>query len=284
MPKSTAPQPFFQKHAWLLVTLVIIAVALVGIYQFGWVQPADEEASIPREMTGRMTYEVVQAYDHDPLSFTQGLVFEDGIFYESAGLYGQSSLRKVDLATGEVLQQVDLPAVYFAEGLTAWGAQLIQLTWQEHSGFIYDKDSFSQIGAFEYATEGWGLTQDGERLIMSDGSSTLFFLDPETFEVLDTVTVTDQGREIVNLNELEWIRGEVFANIWQTDAIVRIDPETGEVLGWIDLGGLLPAEERSPETNVLNGIAFDPQANRLFVTGKLWPRLYEIRLVPVGED
>ncbi len=284
MPEPTAPKPFFQKYAWLAVTLVIIAVAVVGIYHFGWVRPADEEASLPREMTGRMTYEVVQVYPHDPQTFTQGLIFEDDIFYESAGLYGQSSLRKVDLATGEVLQQVDLPAVYFAEGLTAWGDQLIQLTWQEHRGFVYDKNSFSQVGVFEYATEGWGLTQDGERLIMSDGTSTLYFLDPETFEVLDRVTVTDQGREIVNLNELEWIRGEVFANIWQTDDIVRIDPETGEVLGWIDLTGLLPEEERSPETNVLNGIAFDSQDNRLFVTGKLWPRLYEIRLAPVGDD
>lgn len=284
MPKPTAPKSFFQKYAWLAVTLVIIAVAVVGVYHFGWVQPADEEASLPRVMTGRMTYEVVQAYPHDPLAFTQGLIFEDGIFYESAGLYGQSSLRKVDLATGEVLQRVDLPAVYFAEGLTAWGDQLIQLTWQEHSGFVYDKDSFTQTGTFEYATEGWGLTQDGERLIMSDGTSTLYFLAPETFAVLDRVTVTDLGREIANLNELEWIQGEVFANIWQTDDIVRIDPETGEVLGWIDLSGLLPEEERGPETNVLNGIAFDPQDNRLFLTGKLWPRLYEIRLVPVRDD
>jgi glutamine cyclotransferase len=179
---------------------------------------------------------------------------------------------------------MDLPEVYFAEGLTDWGDQLIQLTWQEHSGFVYDKDSFSQVGAFEYATEGWGLTQDGERLIMSDGSSTLFFLDPETFAVLDTVAVTDQGREIINLNELEWVWGEVFANIWLTDDIIRIDPETGEVLGWIDLSGLLPEEERRVDTNVLNGIAFDPQDNRLFVTGKLWPKLYEIRLVPLGDD
>ena len=284
MPKSTDSPSFFQKYAWLLVTLAIIAVAVVGIYQFGWLQRFDANASVPREMTERMTYEVVQAYDHDPLSFTQGLVYEDGIFYESAGLYGQSSLRKVDLATGDVLQRVDLPAVYFAEGLTDWGDQLIQLTWQEHSGFIYDKDSFSQTGAFEYPTEGWGLTQDGERLIMSDGSSTLFFLDPETYEVLDTVTVTDQGDEIVNLNELEYIEGEVFANIWLTDNIIRIDPATGEVLGWIDLSGLLPEEERRVDTNVLNGIAYDPQDNRLFVTGKLWPKLYEIRLVPLGED
>jgi glutamine cyclotransferase len=274
----------FSKYLWLVITALIIAGAYYGIYKLDWIKAPDDDASVPGTLAEMMTYEVVQAYPHDPGSFTQGLIFEEGIFYESAGLYGESSLRKVALETGEVLQQVDLPGMYFAEGLTSWDDTLIQLTWQEHVGFVYDKESFAQVGTFEVATEGWGLTQDGERLIMSDGTATLFFLDPETFAVLDTVTVTDQGQEIVNLNELEWVDGEVFANIWQTDDIVRIDPKTGEVLGWIDLSGLLPPEERSPETNVLNGIAFDPEANRLFVTGKLWPRLYEIRLVPVGED
>ena len=274
----------FTKHLWLVVTALIIAAAFYGIYKLDWIEAADEDVSIPGTLTEQMTYEIVQAYPHDASSFTQGLIYEDGIFYESAGLYDESSLRKVALETGEVLQQVDLPGTYFAEGLTNWDDTLIQLTWQEHAGFVYSQESFEQIGIFNYDTEGWGLTQDGERLIMSDGTATLYFLDPETFSVLDTVTVMDQGREIVNLNELEWVRGQVFANIWQTDNIVRIDPETGEVLGWIELSGLLPAEERGPNTNVLNGIAFDPEDNRLFVTGKLWPRLYEIRLVSVGED
>ncbi|MBG0786719.1 MAG: glutaminyl-peptide cyclotransferase [Anaerolineaceae bacterium] len=228
-----------------------------------------------------MTYEVIQSFPHDPEAFTQGLIYEDGIFYESTGYYGESSLRRVDVATGEVLRQVDLPGQYFAEGLTNWEDSLVQLTWREHQGFVYDKDDFTQTGAFDYLTEGWGLTQDGERLILSDGTSTLSFVDPETFEVIGAVTVTDQGQEILNINELEYIRGEVFANIWLTDDIIRIDPETGEVLGWIDLSGLLPEEERTPETNVLNGIAFDSKTNRLFVTGKLWPKVYEIRLVPV---
>jgi glutamine cyclotransferase len=282
-PKPQQKQSY-PKYLWLVITALIIAGAFYGIYKLNWVKAPDEDVSVPSTLAELMTYEVVQAYPHDAGSFTQGLIFEDGIFYESAGLYGESSLRKVALETGEVLQQVDLAGMYFAEGLTDWDDTLIQITWQEHVGFIYDKESFDPVGTFEVATEGWGLTQDGERLIMSDGTATLFFLDPETFAVLDTVTVTDQGQEIVNLNELEWVDGEVFANIWQTDDIVRIDPETGEVVGWIDLSGLLPPEERSPETNVLNGIAYDPEANRLFVTGKLWPRLYEIRLVPVEED
>jgi glutamine cyclotransferase len=282
-PKPQQKQSY-PKYLWLVITALIIAGAFYGIYKLNWVKAPDEDVSVPSTLAELMTYEVVQAYPHDAGSFTQGLIFEDGIFYESAGLYGESSLRKVALETGEVLQQVDLAGMYFAEGLTDWDDTLIQITWQEHVGFVYDKGSFAQVGTFEVATEGWGLTQDGERLIMSDGTATLFFLDPETFAVLDTVTVTDQGQEIVNLNELEWVDGEVFANIWQTDDIVRIDPETGEVVGWIDLSGLLPPEERSPETNVLNGIAYDPEANRLFVTGKLWPRLYEIRLVPVEED
>jgi glutamine cyclotransferase len=274
----------FTKYLWLAITVLIIAGAFYGIYKLDWIKAPEQDVSVPGTLAELMTYEVVQAYPHDPGSFTQGLILEDGVFYESAGLYGESSLRKVALETGEALQQVDLPGMYFAEGLTDWNDTLIQLTWQEHVGFVYDKESFAQVGTFEVATEGWGLTQDGERLIMSDGTANLYFLDPETFAVLDSVTVTDQGQEIVNLNELEWVNGEVFANIWQTDSIVRIDPETGKVLGWIDLSGLLPPEERSPETNVLNGIAYDPEANRLFVTGKLWPKLYEIRLVPVGED
>lgn len=284
MSQKPQQKQSFTKYLWLVITALIIASAYYGIYKLDWIKAPDEDVSVPQTLTELMTYEVVQAYPHDSSSFTQGLIFEDGVFYESAGLYGESSLRKVALETGEVLQQVDLPGMYFAEGLTVWDDTLIQLTWQEHIGFVYDKESFAQVGTFEVATEGWGLTQDGERLILSDGTANLYFLDPETFAVLDFITVTDQGQEIVNLNELEWVNGEVFANIWQTDDIIRIDPETGEVLGWIDLSGLLPPEERSPETNVLNGIAFDPEANRLFVTGKLWPKLYEIRLVPVGED
>ena len=228
-----------------------------------------------------MTYEVIHVFPHDPLAFTQGLIYVDGFLYESTGLYGQSSLRKVALETGEVLQQVDLGSEYFAEGLTAWEDTLIQLTWRKGIGFVYQREDFSLIDNFTYETEGWGLTHDGERLIMSDGTSKLYFLDPQTYQVTGSFNVTDQGEDITRLNELEYIRGEVFANIWQTDDIARIDPTTGDVLGWIDLSGLLPEDERTTETDVLNGIAYDAEQDRLFVTGKLWPKLFEIRLVPV---
>jgi len=234
-------------------------------------------------MTQRMTYEVVNTYPHDPAAFTQGLVYHDGYLYESTGLYGQSSLRKVALETGVVLQQADLPPNYFGEGLALWEDTLLQITWLEETGFIYDLEDFSLLGQFTYPTEGWGLTHDGERLIMSDGSHRLYFLDPGTFEITGQVEVTDQGEPVERINELEHIQGEVYANIWLTDEIVRIDPGTGEVLGWIDLAGILPEALRAPDTDVLNGIAYDPVGDRLFVTGKNWPELYEIRLVPVTD-
>jgi len=279
-----APESKFSlpKYASWAITIVIIIIAFISIYYLDWLKAGEDElASIPKKMTSEMTYEVIQSFPHDPEAFTQGLIYEGGILFESTGLYGQSSLRQVDLTTGEVLQQVDLSEIYFAEGLTDWEDSLVQLTWRENQGFVYNKEDFTQTGTFDYLTEGWGLTHDGDRLIMSDGSSTLSFLDPETFEVTGTVTVTYQGQEITKINELEYVWGEVFANIWQTDDIIRIDPDTGEVLGWIDLSGLLPEEEQTTETDVLNGIAFDPSKNRLFVTGKLWPKVYEIRLVPV---
>ncbi len=210
------------------------------------------------------------------------MIFLDGVLYESSGLYGESSLRMVELETGEVRRKTLLPDEVFGEGLTVWEETLVQLTWREGIGYVYHRDDFSPLTQFHYETEGWGLTQNGENLIMSDGSATLFFLDPETYAILSTVEVMDEDAPVTMLNELEYIQGEIFANIWQTDTIVRIDPETGAVRGWIDLGGLLPEDERTPATNVLNGIAYDPETDRLFVTGKLWPKLYEIRLVPIG--
>jgi glutamine cyclotransferase len=228
-----------------------------------------------------MTYEVITSYPHDPSAFTQGLVYWEGYFYESTGLYGESSLRKVAIETGEVLQKTDLPQAYFGEGLTLWQDQLIQLTWREGTGFIYNLEYFTLIEDFTYPTEGWGLTHDGTHLIMSDGSPTLFYLDPETFQVVNRVNVFYQGQNISRINELEYIRGEIFANIWQTDDIIRINPHTGEVMGWIDLGGLLPNAERTPATDVLNGIAYDPENDRLFITGKRWPKVYEVRLLPI---
>ena len=228
------------------------------------------------------TFQIVATYPHDPDAFTQGLVWQDGIFYEGTGLRGRSSLRKVDPASGDVTQEIDLADQYFGEGITIFGDKLYQLTWQEDTGFIYDKDSFELLDTWTYPGEGWGLTTDGERLIMSDGTNELRFLDPETLDELGRVAVTDQqGNPVVRLNELEYVNGEVLANIWQTDWIARIDPATGSVLGWIDLSGLLPAEDRMQPVDVLNGIAYDPATDRLFVTGKLWPKLFEIDLVPI---
>lgn len=226
------------------------------------------------------SYRVIHAYPHDPHAFTQGLVYVDGHLYESTGLNGHSSLRMDDLTTGRVLQQVDLPSRYFAEGLTNWGSTLIQLTWQAHTAFVYDRFSFRLLHTFHYAGEGWGLTQDGKDLIESDGSAKLRFFDPATFHEVRHIVVTDHGRKVTQLNELEYIHGQIYANIWHSDRIARISPATGNVLGWINLAGLLPPGERSDPEAVLNGIAWDPVHNRLFVTGKLWPKLFQIQVVP----
>jgi glutamine cyclotransferase len=211
------------------------------------------------------------------------LIYLDGFLYESAGLYGESTLRKVELETGAVLERIDLSLEYFAEGLTVWDDTLIQLTWREGTGFVYRLDDFSLLQRFIFSTEGWGLTQDGERLIMSDGTAALYFLNPETFLVEDSVAVTYQGELIQRVNELEYVRGEVYANIWPTEQIIRIDPASGQVLGWIDLSGILPPELRKEDTNVLNGIAYDPERDRLFITGKFWPSVFEVRLTPKPE-
>lgn len=227
------------------------------------------------------TYEIVNVYPHDRNAFTQGLVFQDGILYEGTGLHGRSTLRKVELETGRVLQLGALPAQFFGEGVTVYGDEIIQLTWQSNVGFVYDKDSFELLQTFNYPTEGWGITHDGERLIMSDGTATLHFLEPETFEEINRIQVRDNAGPVVRLNELEYIRGEIYANVWQTDRIARIDPLTGQVTGWIDLAGLLSAQDRSQPVDVLNGIAYDAENDRLFVTGKLWPKLFEIELLPL---
>jgi len=225
------------------------------------------------------TYEVINAYPHDQNAFTQGLVFENGFLYEGTGLRGRSSLRKVELVTGDILQIRVLPAQFFGEGLTIYENKIIQLTLRSNLGFIYDKDSFELIQAFNYPTKGWGITHDGERLIMSDGTSILHFLDPETFEEIGRIEVCDSNGPVIRLNELEYVQGEIYANVWQTDLIARIAPQTGQVIGWIDLKGLLSLEDCREPVNVLNGIAYDEKNDRLFVTGKLWPRLFEIELM-----
>ncbi|MGI2336467.1 MAG: glutaminyl-peptide cyclotransferase [Dehalogenimonas sp.] len=226
------------------------------------------------------TYRVINTYPHDPDSFTQGLVYRDGFLYESTGLYGSSSLRKVDPVTGQVAQMEALAPGYFGEGLTLWQNSLIQLTWRSHTGFVYDESSFEMKQSFNYDTEGWGLTHDGSCLIMSDGTATLYFLDPATLAVTDSIEVHDSDTPVERLNELEYVNGKIYANVWLTNKIVVIDPNDGRVTGWIDLTRLLTSELKGNTTvDTLNGIAYDAAGDRLFVTGKLWPWLFEIELI-----
>ncbi|HEX6164605.1 MAG TPA: glutaminyl-peptide cyclotransferase [Vicinamibacterales bacterium] len=224
------------------------------------------------------SYKVIASFPHDTSSFTQGLVFaSDGQMYESTGLQGESTLRRVDIATGRTLQRIDVPAQYFAEGLALVGDELLQLTWRDKIGFVYDRKTFKQKRTFTYKTEGWGITYDGaSNLVMSDGTDTLTFLDPKSFAPVKTLTVVDAGRPVANLNELEWIEGEIWANVWMTDRIVLISPRTGQVNAWIDLSTLYPRSERTPPADELNGIAYDKATRRIYITGKKWPRLYQI--------
>lgn len=224
-------------------------------------------------------YEVVHVFPHDPEAFTQGLVIHDGKFIESTGEVGRSSLRRVEIETGKVIQKVDVPPPYFAEGITLLKGKVYQLTWQHQKGFIYDAWTFEKLGEFNYAGEGWGLTNDGVSLILSDGSNKIRFLDPDNFQLKKTIAVMDGHTQVAEINELEYIKGEIYANIWHADRVARINPETGTVVGWIDLKGLLGPGDVDDEEAVLNGIAYDLVGDRLFVTGKLWPKIFEIRLI-----
>ena len=225
-------------------------------------------------------YQVVHAYPHDLNAFTEGLEYRAGFLYESTGLKGRSWLRKEKLENGQVLQQMDLDPQYFGEGITIINQQIVQLTWQTEIGFVHDQSSFHVKRTFTYPGEGWALTNDGQNIYMDDGSAQIRIWDPITLKEKRRITVHDQGQPILNLNELEWVRGEIYANIWQTDRIARISPVDGRVLGWIDLAGILsPSEQTGGEGAVLNGIAYDVLGDRLFVTGKLWPKLFEIKLV-----
>ena len=224
-------------------------------------------------------YQVVKIYPHDPQAFTQGLVYADGFLYEGTGLNGRSGIRKVKLESGEVVQVQPLESRFFGEGIAVLPDRIVQLTWQSGVGFVYDRTTFQRTRTFNYSGEGWGLTFDGTRLIMSDGTAWLRFIDPGTLKETGRLQVKDGGRPVPHLNELEVVKGEILANVWQTDRIARISPKSGEVTGWIDLAGILDPNDAA-NVDVLNGIAYDAAGDRLFVTGKLWPKLFEIRIRP----
>ena len=281
-----------RKIRWLAAVRVwpvlLLVACCLGFLLLAADRPATNGMAAPAPaVVTDWTYQVVKVYSHDPRAFTQGLVFHDGKLLESTGLYGQSSLREVDLATGTVLRGISVPGKYFAEGLELLDGKLYQLTWKENTVFVYDLNAdpktFRQVGAFHYTGEGWGLATDGHWLIMSDGTSTLRFLNPTNFAVDHTITVVKDGLPQERLNELEYVKGEIFANIWETDWVARIDPASGRVNGMIDFANLLPLADRTPNLagqmpDALNGIAYDPATDRLFVTGKLWPKLFEVRL------
>ena len=267
---STYPKKLCCKSGLLIILLSLIPF-------FGsCVSPPSPENIQPVSV---YNFEIVNVYPHDPNAFTQGLVLENGILYESTGLFGRSSVRQVDLKTGTVQRILELPNQYFGEGITLHQDNLIQLTWKSKTGFVYDKDTFGLVRRFTYPAEGWGLTHDNSRLIMSDGTSNLYFLDLETLEITGSVEVRENDAPVIDINELEYIRGQVFANIWKTDYILIINPLDGRVTGSIDLSGLLETQNYTGRADVLNGIAFDAHSGHLFVTGKLWPYLFEIQLL-----
>jgi glutamine cyclotransferase len=266
----------------LLVLLAAVTLCLPACIDRG--QPVATATRSPAAgpvSAPEYTYVVLARYPHDPGAFTQGLAFDGGRLYEGTGRVGQSSLRRVDLTSGKVEQIEVVPPPFFGEGVTVFGDRIFQVTWQSRVGFVYDKATLRPQRKFNYATEGWGLTHDGHRLIMSDGSRTLYYLDPETLEVNGRLEVRGGPalEGAMRLNELEFVRGEIYANVWPTDYIVKIDPHSGEVTGWVNLSGIL-GREQTDGVDVLNGIAYDAQNDRLFVTGKLWPSLFEIRLIP----
>ncbi len=273
-----------KSSVWLLWAILVLAGCGKESSAAAGVSPAVNSAPSPATVNAEptiYTFDVINVFPHDRGAFTEGLVFLKGILLESTGLEGHSTLRKVDLQSGRVLQQVRLSQEYFGEGMTVLSGKIYQLTWKNQKGFVYGLDSFELEREFRYTGEGWGLTTDGHSLIMSDGSNQLRFLDPETFQVTRTISVTRAGLPLSQLNELEWVKGELYANIWQTQTVARIDPATGRLLGLIDFSGLLtPDDYRRSGIDVLNGLAYDAVGDRLFVTGKYWPKLFEVRVRP----
>ncbi len=263
-----------------LATLVVFGQAFAACSTDAPAADSTTVAASPATAPRTPVYvgDVVQEYPHDPGAFTQGLVWRDGHLFEGTGQYGGSSIREVEVRTGRVLRKRDIDKKYFGEGIVLIGDVLYQITWQENVAFTYDVRTFATKGQFKYEGEGWGLTTDGTSVIMSNGSSAIVYRDPKTFAVQKSIVVTDNGQPVPKLNELEWVKDEIWANVWESDQIARIDPATGHVKGWIDLAGLLPQMDRTGKEDVLNGIAYDAKEDRLFVTGKLWPKLYEIKL------
>ena len=257
--------------AVFFVIAVLVVGGLLAVILSFWQNPIDPVSPI------HYTYQIIKTHPHDTTAFTEGLVFNDGVLYESTGEYGFSSLRQVNLEDGVIQHEVLLPNQYFGEGLTVVNDSLVQLTWREKIGFIYDKETFGLLGNFSYSSEGWGLTFNGSALIMSDSTSKLTFLDPVTFQMVRQVNVHDGNTPVTNINELEYINGAVYANIWMQQKIAIINPQTGTVEGWIDLTGIYQSNNLD---DVLNGIAYDSQTNRLLITGKDWPNLYEITIIP----
>ncbi len=273
-------QPPQKSKAGMTTGLVAagLIVALLGGFWVRSREGGEQAVASNTPVTAReVGYEVVNNFPHDPSAFLQGLVWHNG-FFESTGQFGRSSLRRVEYPTGKVLQRVNLDEQYFGEGLAMVDNRLIQLTWQSRRGFVYDRDSFKQLREFEYDTEGWGLTYDGKSLILSDGTDVLTFIDPDSFKPSRKLSVKFNGKALRELNELEYIDGEIWANVWHSDRIVRIDPASGQVKSYLNLAGILPQSEKSDPEAVLNGIAYDAKGKRIFVSGKLWPRIFEIRL------
>ena len=240
--------------------------------------PKADTAPAPNAPAARYGYQILNIFPHDSNAFTQGLILMDGKLLESTGQEGSSSLRSVELATGKVLKKVDVPPPYFAEGIAVLNGKVYQLTWVHNVGFIYDAQTLEPTGQFNYQGEGWGLTTDGQSLILSDGSNRLKFIDPTSFRVTRTISVVEGSNPIDQLNELEFVQGEIYANVWHADRIAVIDPQSGRVKAWVELSGLIPEGELQDPEAVLNGIAYDQANDKLYVTGKLWPRLFEIRV------
>jgi glutaminyl-peptide cyclotransferase len=272
-----------------LFIIAIAVVAFAGLVAYLSLRPGSSQETIKpvanqpstqseAQSAQKVSYEVVASYPHDPDAFLQGLVWHDNGFYESTGLLGESTLRRVEFPSGKVLKKISLSPDLFGEGLALVDNHLVQITWQTHKGFVYDRDTFRLIREFTYDTEGWGITYDGKYLIMSDGSSALTYLDPQTYQPVKKLNVTMNGRPVLELNELEFIEGEIWSNVWQTDTILRIDPATGKVTSYLDMRGVLPRESRTGHEDVLNGIAYDAEHKRIFISGKKWPRIIEIKL------